>query len=385
MKILLCTDAWAPQINGVVRTWEKVITTATKMGHEVRVIHPGLFNTVPCPTYPEVKLAIAPNGRIRDDINEWSPGAIHIATEGPIGLAARHICLTRHLPFTTSYHTKFPEYASERVPIPVTSGHKIMQWFHSPATAVLVATQTIRDELAGRGHTNMVAWTRGVDLTQFKADLKPAVDLPGPVFVYVGRIAVEKNVEGFLNLDLPGSKLVVGDGPAREALEAKYPDAQFAGVQKGEALARHYAAGDVFVFPSRTDTFGLVMLEAMACGLPVAANPVPGPLDVIGDSPAGVLDEDLKAACLGALDIAPETAIAHAGTFTWQACTEIWLETLAALPQGLNKSAHGRSIGARLLDGALVSAVLNYVKPRSGDRLMDYATRLKRGARVFGS
>lgn len=342
MRILLVTDAWAPQVNGVVRTWQRVTAEAGAMGHEVRVVAPDGFRTVPCPTYPEIRLAVFPGRGVRRAFDDFAPDAIHIATEGPLGLAARRLCLKRGLPFTTSYHTKFPEYVSARAPVPVSWGQAAMRWFHAPSAAVLAATPTVRRELAAMGLKNAAAWTRGVDTGLYRPGLDPALDLPGPVFLYVGRVAVEKNIEAFLRLDLPGSKLIVGDGPARARLERTYPGVHFAGMQFGEALARHYAAGDVFVFPSRTDTFGLVMLEAMACGLPVAAYPVAGPLDVVGTSGAGVLDEDLRMAALGALSIPGARARAHAETFSWEACARQWLAALAPVPGAV----HGRAAAA---------------------------------------
>lgn len=328
MHILLITDAWSPQINGVARTLGQIRTECQRRGHRVTVVSPDQFKTVPCPTYPQIPLALFPGRKLRRILDREQPDAIHIATEGPIGLAARNIAVARDLKFTTSYTTKFPEYVSARVPVPVTWGYRVMRWFHRPSSALMVATQTIRRELEAHGIGNIVDWSRGVDTEMFRLGLEPALDLPRPVFVYVGRVAVEKNIEAFLKLDLGGSKLVVGGGPQLESMKKKYADATFVGPKHGEDLVRHYAAGDVFVFPSRTDTFGLVMLEAMACGLPVAAFPVPGPLDVIGDEPVGVLDEDLGAAAMQALHIAPDLCREYALNFSWAACANQFLSYL---------------------------------------------------------
>lgn len=328
MHILLITDAWSPQINGVARTLGQVRTECQRRGHQVTVVSPAQFKTIPCPTYPQIPLALFPGRKLRRILDQEKPDAIHIATEGPIGLAARKIAVSRGLRFTTSYTTKFPEYVSARIPVPVTWGYRVMRWFHRPSSALMVATQTIRRELEAHGIGNIVDWSRGVDTDMFRPGLAPALDLPKPVFVYVGRVAVEKNIEAFLNLDLGGSKLVVGGGPQLESMKKKYPNATFVGPKHGDDLVRHYAAGDVFMFPSRTDTFGLVMLEAMACGLPVAAFPVPGPLDVIGDHPVGVLDENLGSAAMSALQISPDLCREYALGFSWAACANQFLSYL---------------------------------------------------------
>lgn len=329
MRILLATDAWFPQINGVVRTLGRVTEELTALGHEVLVVHPGRFRTVACPTYPEIRLAVAPRAGARRLLEDFRPDAVHIATEGPIGWAVRGLCVKRGLPFTTSYHTRFPEYVAARAPVPLALGYAVMRWFHRPSKGIMVATPTLLRELEGRGFRNVVAWSRGVDTELFKPRNDPAVDLPRPVYLYVGRVSVEKNLEAFLGLDLPlGSKLVVGDGPQLAALRQRFPRAHFVGARQGEELARHYASADVFVFPSRTDTYGLVMLEALASGLPVAAFPVPGPLDVIDGHGIGVLDEDLAYAAERALAIPPERCRAHALKFSWRACAEQFLGNL---------------------------------------------------------
>ena len=331
MRILLITDAWAPQVNGVVRTWERMRQECEGLGHRFDVIAPHQFKTVPCPTYPEIRLAINPGGRLRELFDQVAPDAVHVATEGPIGIAGRALLLRRKLPFTTSYHTRFPEYVAARAPVPLTWGYRVMHWFHRPSAAVLVATKSIRADLESRGFTNIRDWSRGVDLDLFRPDGPRALELPKPVFAYVGRIAIEKNLRAFLDLDLPGSKLVVGDGPQRAELQRDYPTAHFAGAHFGADLAAHYRSADVFVFPSRTDTFGLVLLEAMACGLPVAALPVPGPRDVITDPAAGVLDDDLMAAALAARKLDPANARRHAERFGWATTARQFLDALVPI------------------------------------------------------
>lgn len=329
MRILLVSDAWFPQINGVVRTLSRVKQELEAKGHEFEVISPDLFPTLPCPTYPEIRLALFPGRRLREKIEAFAPEAIHIATEGPLGMAARRYCLRRRLPFTTSYHTKFPEYVSARAPVPTALGYAVMRWFHGPSRGVMVATRSLRQDLEARGFDNVADWSRGVDVAQFHPRDDHALNLPRPIFLYVGRVSVEKSIEDFLHLDLPlGTKVVVGDGPQLASLKARYPQAVFTGAKQGEDLARHYASADVFVFPSRTDTFGLVMLEALASGVPVAAYPVPGPNDVIGGHGVGILDEDLGFAALQALAIPPERCRAHAIKHSWTACAEQFLGNL---------------------------------------------------------
>ena len=329
MRILLVSDAWAPQVNGVVRTLQQVKAECEALGHRVEVISPDLFRTVPCPTYPEIRLALRPGRGIGRRIDAVRPEAVHIATEGPLGLAARRQCLRRGLPFTTSYHTRFPEYVHARFPVPLALAYAWMRWFHRPSAAVMVATPSIRRDLEARGFDNIADWCRGVDTELFRPGREPALQLPRPVYLYVGRVAVEKNLEAFLAMPIgAGSKLVVGGGPQLAQLQARYPDVRFAGARFGEDLARHYASGDVFVFPSLTDTFGLVLLEALASGLPVAAYPVPGPLDVIGDSGCGVLDQDLARASARALEIPRAHCRAYALQFSWRRCAEQFLQNL---------------------------------------------------------
>jgi glycosyltransferase involved in cell wall biosynthesis len=329
MRIQIVTDAWHPQVNGVVRTIETVSGVLRGMGHEVDLVTPSGFTTIPCPTYPEIRLALGACRGVAQAVARFRPEAIHVATEGPLGLAARGLCRRRGMPFTTSFHTRFPEYIHARVRFPISWSYALVRRFHNAAARTMVATETLRHELAGRGFGTLVLWGRGVDETLFRPRDEPLFDDRRPVFLYVGRVAVEKNVEDFLRLDLPGTKVVVGDGPQLERFRVRYPDVRFTGAKAGADLARHYAAADVFVFPSRTDTFGNVVLEALACGVPVAAYPVAGPQDVIGDAPVGALDDDLRAAALRALSIPREACRAFALTRTWRASAEQFLANLA--------------------------------------------------------
>jgi glycosyltransferase involved in cell wall biosynthesis len=334
MRILLATDAWEPQVNGVVRTLTRTVAECRAMGHEVEVISPELFKTVPCPTYPEIRLALGAYDEMQERFKAFEPEAVHIATEGPIGLSARRICLEWKLPFTTSYHTKFPEYVSARFPVPVSVGYAYMRWFHKPSGRLMVATPSMRDELGRHGFRNISPWSRGVDTELFRPDLKPMFeDLPRPIWLNVGRVAVEKNIEAFLALDLPGTKVVVGDGPVREELSKKYPGARFVGAKFGDELARCFASADAFVFPSLTDTFGLVILEAMATGTPVAAYPAPGPIDIIPNSGAGAVHEDLREACLACLELDRKAVRAYAERFSWRASAEEFVRNLQPYPE----------------------------------------------------
>jgi glycosyltransferase involved in cell wall biosynthesis len=326
MRILIATDAWRPQINGVVHSLEQMAQAARETGVEIVFLTPQGFPTIPMPTYPDIKLALASWGAVARRIEAARPDHIHVATEGPIGLAARHYCRAAGRLFTTSYHTRFPEYIAQRTPIPERWTYAALRRFHAPAAVVMAPTPTIRDELTRRGFARVKVWSRGVDHQTFRPRAARVLDLPRPIFLSVGRVAVEKNLGALLDLDLPGSTVVVGDGPARAGLERRYPRAHFLGSRTGEALAEIYASADVFVFPSRTDTFGIVLVEALASGLPVAGFPVAGPLDVIGDSGAGVLGEDLRAACLAALGISRERARAHSLGFTWRESARQFLD-----------------------------------------------------------
>lgn len=327
MRILIATDAWHPQINGVVRTLTMMADAARELGTDISFLTPQSFATVALPSYPELRVAVPGPARIAKLIADARPDNIHIATEGPIGLLVRRYCLKRKLPFTTSFHTRFPEYISARSPIPESWVWAGLRRFHAASQAVMAATPALAGELRARGFRNVMLWPRGVD-TQLFHPRDSDLGLPRPVFLSVGRVAVEKNLEAFLALDLPGTKIVVGDGPARHELERKYPDAVFLGAMQGERLADAYAAADVFVFPSRTDTFGLVLLEALASGVPVAAFPVCGPKDVIGDAPVGVLDEDLEAACRGALAICRDECRAFALKLTWENCARAFTDNI---------------------------------------------------------
>ena len=328
MRILLATDAWAPQVNGVVVTLRNTVSWLERWGHEVHVVSPEGFRTFPMPTYPEIPLAILPGRQVARRIAEFDPDAVHIATEGPIGLAARSACLRQGRSFTTAYHTCFPEYVKPRFGVPLGITYAWLRRFHAPSSALLVATPAIRRLLEERGFGNIADWSRGVDTDLFHPGPDRFKQLRRPVFLYVGRVAVEKNLPAFLGLDLPGSKVVVGDGPQRAELAHRFPDAVFAGMKSGVELASFYQRADVFVFPSRTDTFGLVLAEAMACGTPVAAYPVRGPIDVVTDPAAGVLDNDLRAAALAALALDRNRVARFGERFTWEQSTRQFVANL---------------------------------------------------------
>lgn len=331
MKIALVTDAWTPQVNGVVRTLQAIVVELSRHGHRVDVIAPDQFRSLPCPSYPEIRLALAPATSVGARLTEMRPDAVHIATEGPLGLAARSHCLRHKVRFTTAYHTHFPDYLARRTGLPAAVFWPFIRWFHHPSSGIMVATESVRAQLRAHGLVQVRPWTRGVDLAAFAPDTAPPdlyFSLPRPIQLYVGRVAVEKNIEAFLRCRHPGSKVVVGDGPATARLKAAFPEAVFLGRQSGEALAACYAGADVFVFPSRTDTFGLVMIEALACGTPVAAYPVHGPADVLDDT-CGALDEELDRAIAGALALKRADCLAHARRFTWQASADQFLAALA--------------------------------------------------------
>jgi glycosyltransferase involved in cell wall biosynthesis len=330
VRILLATDAWRPQVNGVVRTLTALLAELTRLGHAVTVLEPGLFPALACPFYPEIRLALGAGRRIKPMMEEARPDAVHIVTEGPVGLAARRWCLARGYGFTTAFHTRFPEYLAARFLAPKRLTYALLRRFHAPAAGVMVATPSVRRDLAAHGFENLKPWTRGVDHALFNpAQRDENLGFARPIFLSVGRVAPEKNLPAFLSLDLPGSKLVIGDGPQLAALKRRFPAAHFLGQRENSALAKFYASADVFVFPSRTDTFGLVLLEALASGLPVAGYPVAGPLDVIGDSGTGALDENLGAAALAALAIPRTRCRDHALRFTWTACAAQFVEQLS--------------------------------------------------------
>src|SRR5262249_26638505 len=329
MRILIATDAWRPQVNGVVRTLTSLARAAATLGTEIEFLTPDGFPSMQVPTYPGLRIALPNRDEIARRIEAVSPEAIHIATEGPIGRWTRAYCLRHKLPFTTSYTTRFPEYVSVRTGIPVSWGYAVVRRFHNAGAMTMVATNSLREELKGRGFTRVGEWSRGVDTKLFNPDTPAALDLPRPIFAVVGRLAVEKNLEAFLSLDLPGTKVVIGDGPQKAELERRFPSAKFLGEKAGQDLTSHIAAADVFVFPSLTDTFGVVQLEALACGTPVAAFPVTGPVDVIADHPVGALDKDLRVACLRALTMSRETCRAFALERSWEKCAELFLDNLA--------------------------------------------------------
>jgi glycosyltransferase involved in cell wall biosynthesis len=331
MRILIVSDAWTPQVNGVVRTLQKTCRELGEMGHAVEVIGPDRFRTVPCPTYPEITLAIFPGPGVARAIEAFAPDAIHVATEGPLGLAARRYCIRRGFAFTTAYHTAFPEYIQARTRIPLSLGYGFMRWFHGASDAVMVATQSLQDRLAAHGFKRIKTWSRGVDTDVFKPRDKSYLKDPRPIALYAGRLALDKNIEAFLDADFTGTKYVVGTGPELERLKARYPQARFTGYIENGTLAAHIAAADVFVFPSRTDTFGLVILEALASGVPVAAYPVTGPIDVIGQTPVGCMDEDLSRAMTGALGLSPQACRDHALAYSWAACTRQFLDNLSPM------------------------------------------------------
>jgi len=337
-RIMIISDAWLPQVNGVVRTLATIAGELRALGHIVEVVGPDRFRTLPLPTYPDIRISLFPRRKLSRIIEDFGPDALHIATEGPLGQSARVWAVKRGCAFTTAFHTRFPEYVHARTGIPPAWIYGWMRRFHGSGQGMMVATSSLRDELAARGFTRIRHWSRGVDLSQFRVELRDAPDaeldgLARPLFLYVGRVAVEKNIRAFLDLALPGAKAVVGGGPQLAELRRDYPDVCFTGQRDGVALARAYAHGDVFVFPSLTDTFGLVILEALACGTPVAAYPVTGPKDVLAE-PAGHVgsaQDDLRAACLEALNADREACRVHAEKFSWRACAETFLSHLVPL------------------------------------------------------
>lgn len=352
MKIAIATDAWRPQVNGVVRTLEMTVKLLRERGHEVTVISPDQFRTMPCPGYGEIRLALAPRFGMRRLLRDARPDIVHISTEGPIGWSTRRWCIANDVPFTTAFHTRFPDYASVRTGLSPGIFWPVMRWFHAPSRAVLTATLRLMEELGGRGITHTRQWTRGIDTAVFRLGLTshPALaDLPKPILLSVGRVAIEKNLEAFLGAQVTGTKVVVGDGPALQELARRFPDAVFTGALSGAELASAYAAADVFVFPSKTDTFGLVMIEALACGVPVAGYPVQGPLDIIGALGCGVRDElptnvgavdkDLSVAIIRALNADRKAAAAFGATFTWDAAADQFLDAMYYACGLLNKAA----------------------------------------------
>ena len=341
MKIAIVTDAWSPQVNGVVRTLQATKVELEFLGHDVLVISPDLYPNVPCPTYPEIRLAVATSASVGERLLAFAPDAVHLSTEGPLCLAARRWCIRQGWQFTTAYHTQFPDYFAARTGIDAGWVWPYFRWFHAASRAVLVSTTSVRQALRSHGIEHCAHWSRGVDVEAFSPDAPPHpafADLPRPIQLYVGRVAVEKNIEAFLACTHPGSKVVVGDGPARAALEAKYPGVTFLGALQGQALAGAYAGADVFVFPSKTDTFGLVMIEALASGTPVAAYPVSGPIDIV--TPAtGALDDDLDAAIASALTRDRADCAYYGRTYTWEASAAQFLSALVPAVAPLAQAA----------------------------------------------
>lgn len=342
-RILIISDAWEPQVNGVVRTLRVTTNELRAMGKIVEVIGPERFRTMPMPSYPEIRLALFPRRKLASMIENFRPDALHISTEGPLGIAAHAYAKRKGLNFTTAFHTRFAEYLEARTKIPARLTYLWLRRFHAASSGVMVATDSLQADLASHGFKNLSSWPRGVDLTMFRPHIREDWPFPRPIFAYVGRVAVEKNLRAFLSLKLPGSKLIIGDGPQRKALEQEFPDAHFVGARHDSALAAAYAGADIFVFPSKTDTFGLVVLEALASGLPVAAYPVTGPKDILAPAlqPVGVLNEDLRVACLEALNIDRAHCRPYAEQFSWQMCTERFLNNLVPMVN----EAHNKSPG----------------------------------------
>ncbi|MGC6512262.1 MAG: glycosyltransferase family 4 protein [Parvibaculales bacterium] len=330
MRILIVTDAWHPQINGVVRTLDTTRRTLEAMGHEVEVLSAEGMTTFPLPTYPDIRVALFPGKHVRACIDRFAPDHLHISTEGPLGIAARNYAVKRGYRFTTAFHTRFPEYVKARTALPLSVTYKFLRWFHGPSSAIMVPTQSMIENLEKWNIGNLVLWSRGVDLTKFSPPKGRRKKNPAPIYLYVGRVSVEKNIEAFLKLSLDGVKWVVGDGPARAALERKYPDAIFHGEKHLPELTDFYRHADVFVFPSRTDTFGLVMIEAMACGTPVAGYPVTGPKDII-TAETGAVDDNLAVACKRALTKDRKKVRTHAQKFSWKSVTKVFAGHLVTL------------------------------------------------------
>lgn len=327
MKILVATDAWRPQVNGVVRTYERLREEAAPLDAEIIFLTPGEFSTVPCPTYPEIRLSLPGYGYIGRRMREIKPDAVHIATEGPLGWMTRSHCLRKGIPFTTSFHTRFPDYISSRFSLPESWVWSLLRGFHNSGAGIMVATPSLGRELEGRGFQSILSWTRGVDTELFRPrNVRRFGD--GPVFLYVGRVAIEKNIDAFLDAELPGRKVVVGDGPQLQDLKARYPGVTFTGKQTGEELAESYASADVFVMPSKTETFGIVILEAMASGLPVAAYPVTGPVDLISPGLTGVLSDDIGNASIEALQLSRVGVREKALEFSWESAARLFVSNI---------------------------------------------------------
>jgi glycosyltransferase involved in cell wall biosynthesis len=358
MHILVATDAWHPQVCGVVRTLESLARSLEQLGSNITFLTPEGFASMPVPTYPGLRCALPRPREVAARIERARPDAIHVATEGPIGLLVRRYCLKNRLPFTTSLTTRFPEYIAARAPFPVAWGYAVLRRFHDPAGVTMVSTPSLMSELAARGFGRLKIWSRGVDTELFQPDRAIDLGLPRPIFMSVGRIAPEKNLEAFLSLDLPGTKVVIGEGPHEAQLKARFPEARFLGSLFGERLAAHVASADVFVFPSKTDTFGIVQLEALACGVPIAAYPVTGPRDVIGDAPVGALDTDLKRACLDALQLSREACRQHAQKFSWEvSATQFLSNASCVVTDAFRAKSSARARDADVPFGSLESVI----------------------------
>ncbi|ATW04403.1 glycosyltransferase family 1 protein [Sphingorhabdus sp. YGSMI21] len=354
MKIALVTDAWHPQVNGVVRTLDTVIGLLRERGHEILVISPDQYRSVAAPSYPEIRLAFARASTIGKRIEAFGADAVHLATEGPLCVQARRWCRRKGQPFTTAYHTQFPEYLARRTRLSPRVFWPYIRWFHRGSEAIMVSTQSVREQLVGERLSHIHHWSRGVDLENFRPDAPPPQDyarLARPIQLYVGRVAIEKNIEAFLDSQQPGTKVVVGDGPALEGLQARYPRVHFAGRKTGRELAGYYAGADVFVFPSKTDTFGLVIIEALACGTPVAAFPVTGPVDILPVE-SGAMDDDLDVAIRRALASDPADCIALGARYNWDASASQFLGGLV-----LQDRRPGWHMSRRILAKAIFARV----------------------------
>ena len=346
MKIAIATDAWEPQINGVVMTLKKTAEALAADGHQIRFITPDQFPSFALPGYASIRIALRAQRGVDTFLDRFKPDALHIATEGPLGLAARRYCLKRGMRFTTAYHTQFPLYLRMRAPVPMGLTYAYLRWFHARAELTLVPTESMRRDLVAHGFRHVVLWGRGVDSDLFRPRDKDFLAARRPIFIYAGRIAVEKNIEAFLALDLPGTKYVVGEGPYLKTLKQQFPDARYAEIEDREEFAKYVAAADVFVFPSRSDTFGLVLLEAMASGVPVAAFPVTGPTDVIENGITGVLDDDLRTAALAAAKLDGRACRAFALGHTWRAAARQFLQHVETAVGGVGP----REAAARVPD-----------------------------------
>ena len=332
----MISDAWHPQVNGIVTTLTNTCKALRKLGHTVKLIDTSPFRTWPCPGYPDVRLAFLCGPKLRPIIDAFEPDALHIATEGAVGYAARRYCRYKDYDYTTSFHSRYPDYLNLRIGFPHSVSNAYLWWFHRKSSSVMVATESLQKELESKGYQRLVRWSRGVDTELFRPRNEKFIEDESPIFMYTGRIAVEKNVEAFLKLELPGTKYVVGDGPQRRELQNRYTQVRFVGYQSGDSLARFMAAADVFVFPSHTDTFGLVVLEALASGVPVAAYPVQGPGDLINDSSIGILDDDLRRAALKCLQLKADDCRRHALRFSWENCARQFVSNLTLLDKGRN-------------------------------------------------